>query len=242
MEQKNEENCINCVMKRLRDERITPRAKWRFLFHDYSVFAVSILSLVVGTFSFSVFLNILLSGDWDIYPQIGRGFWEHAFKTFPFLWLVFLCLFVFYALYAFFSSTEKGYRYKQSIVISLSIFLSLILGSLAYFAGIGEKIDDFLIETVPYYHTITGDRACLWLQPNRGLLAGMIVSTGTKPFIIVDFNGNRWIATGTPVISSNITNHPGERVKILGVNRNNFIFEAREFRIWRGSVEQNPCQ
>jgi hypothetical protein len=228
-------------MNRIKTEHLAPKSKWRFLFHDCFVLAISLSSLVIGTFSFSVFLNTLLTGDWDIYPQAGRGFWEHIIKSFPFLWLFFLCIFIVYSYYAF-STSDRGYRYKQSMVISLCILLSLIFGTLAYTIGAGEKIDDYLVETVPGYHTITGDHTCLWLQPNRGLLAGMIISTGTSPIVIVDFNGNRWIATGTPTLDRGVINHPGQKVKILGTTQGNFIFSAKEFRLWKGDIEQTPCK
>ncbi|MCK9351188.1 MAG: hypothetical protein WCT49_00965 [Candidatus Paceibacterota bacterium] len=241
MEQKNEENCVDCVMRRIKEERITPRSKWRFLFNDLSVLAISASSLIIGTLSFSVFLETLLTDDWDIYNQAGRTFWENVLKNFPFLWLFFLCIFIFYSYYAF-SESERGYRYKQSVVISLCIAISLILGVFSYFAGIGEKVDNYLIANVPSYHSITGNHVCLWLQPDRGLLAGMIISTGTKPIIIVDFQGNRWIATGTPVFSRGAIDRPGERVKILGTAQGNYVFEAKELRRWSGVVEPNPCR
>jgi hypothetical protein len=241
MEQQNEDNCINCVMKRIKDEHITPRPKWTFLFHNYSVIAISVSSLIIGTLSFSVFLNTFLTNDWDIYPEVGRTFWEHVLKTFPFFWLFFLCIFVVSFYYAF-SSTEKGYHYEQSVIVSLSIAISLFLGTLVYEVGIGEKVDDYLIETIPHYHAITGDHTCLWLRPDRGLLAGMIISTGTRPIVIIDFNGERWIATGTPKMSGNIKDRPGEKIKILGTLQNDHVFDAKEMRLWEGATEQNPCR
>jgi hypothetical protein len=241
MEQKNEENCINCVMNRIKTEHLTPRSKWRFLFHDYSVLVISASSLVIGTISFSIFLNTVLTDDWDIYPQAGRTFFEHLIKSVPFLWLFFLCAFVMYSYYAF-SSSERGYRYKQCVVIALSIGISLVLGMFAFLTGVGEAVDDFLIENIPHYHTITGNHACLWLHPENGLLAGMIVSTGTDPLIIVDFNGNRWIATGTPEIDRGVVKRQGERVKILGRSEGNFVFTATELRRWVGVAEPSPCR
>ena len=241
MEQKNEDNYIDSVMRRIKDEHLTPKPKWKFLFHDYSVLVISISSLIFGTLSFSVFLDIFLTDDWDIYRQAGRTFGEHVLKTFPFLWFLFLCLFVLFSFYAF-SSTEKGYRYKQSLIVSLSIAISLVLGTLAYLAGIGEKVDDYLLETIPHYHEITGDHTCLWMQPGRGLLAGMITSTGTIPFEIVDFEGNHWVITVDPKIAHNIQNHPGEKIKILGTAEHGYIFQATELRQWIGMVEPNPCR
>jgi hypothetical protein len=228
-------------MGRIKKDHLTPKPKWTFLFHDYSVLAISLSALIIGSISFGIFLNTVLTNDWDIYQQAGRGFWEHVWKSLPMLWLIFIIICIPYSYYAF-SETEKGYHYKQSMIISLSILISLILGTLMYITGFAEDTDDYLMETIPYYHYITGNHTCLWLHPEKGLLAGMIISSTTNPVIIVDFEGNQWVTTGVPAVAKDVRSRIGEKIKIIGHMVGNAVFEASEFRHWDGSVEPNPCR
>lgn len=111
-----------------------------------------------------------------------------------------------------------------------------------YLSGIGEKVDDYFIQTIPHYHYVTGNHTCLWENPKGGLLAGMIVSTGTEPITVVDFQGNTWNTIGSPIIQEGVKNIPGQRIKMIGITRGNFVFDIKEIRKWVGEVEPNPCQ
>lgn len=240
MEKEIKSKCKDSVMQCIKEQHLTPKPKWTFLFHDYFVMAISFAALLIGSLSLSLFLHSYIENDWDMYTRMGEDFTEHALKTFPYLWLLFIVVFIFYSFFVF-SSSEKGYHYMQSRIITMSIVTSIFLGFGAYLVGIGEYVDDYLSEMIPYYQMVTGNHACRWQNPEHGLLAGMILSTGTSPLMIVDFNGETWTTTGDDTFPPDVERTQGTRIKIIGSVTDHRVFEIQEIRRFHGRILKQPC-
>lgn len=230
MEQETHKNISEQVLAKIQKERIIPRSKWRFLFHDYLVWTVSIFSLTIGSLSFGLFLTILLNNDWGVYEQLKESRVMYNLSIIPYLWLFFVIAFIFYADY-FFKNTEKGYRYRQAGVVIGSIAVSAILGTAMYFTGLAQNTDDYFVAKVPCYHKIAGHRAGIWELPDKGLLAGTVGSSTPDGFILTDFSGKSWVIVGGSVFPQE-----GVVLKIVGIIIEDGIFKASEVRPWYGKV------
>jgi hypothetical protein len=180
-----------------------------------------------------------LNIDWDIYAQVEKNRIMYELSVIPYLWIVFLAASVFYANY-FFNQTNKGYRYKRSGILVGSVAVGAIFGVSFYFYGLAEEIDNYLLETIPCYHQITGNHAVLWMNPNKGLLAGIVLATTSRGFVVMDFSGKNWdISSGLTSEEAAFLVQQKQWVKIVGETSGPEAFVARNVRLWNGGIEPN---
>jgi len=231
-------NLSEQVLERIKRENITPRTKQMCRFCDYATWTTSVASLLFGSVSFGIFLDIVLSNDWDIFGIIGEGRVAYFLSVIPYLWVVFALAFLFYARY-FFNNTDRGYNYLRASTGIASISLSAILGVGLYYFGIARGIDDYLVATIPYYHEVTGNHTALWSQPEKGLLSGEVLSVSDEMFALKDWKGELWKITFLPEIESPIFPKEGEKIKMTGKVKGPGSFEARDIHPWIGEIEPN---
>lgn len=219
------------VLETIKDKKIIPRPKWEFVMKNYFIWTVSIISLIIGSFAFAVIIYMFKNNDWDLYQQIGKNLLNFTLATLPYLWLIFLSLFIFLAYYNF-KHTKSGYKYKLNLVIGGSIITSIILGILFYNIGFGQAIDNIFDEKIPVYRRLMMHRAAIWHQPDKGLLFGTIESIQAPDrFKLRDLKNNPWIVIHPskdlrPLLILN----QGLRIKIFGEKINDDSFKAKEIR------------
>ena len=228
------------VLALIQKEHLTPHSKWRVFFGHYVVWTVSLLALLFCSASFGLFLTILFSNDWDLYTELHESSVVYGLSVVPYLWIIFIAVFYFYAKYAF-NKTETGYRYEQARIVVGSIAVSILLGVAIYFSGIAQDLDDYFVANVPCYHQLTGNHTTLWSLPNQGLLSGTIATTGTSMFYLTDFNGRTWVVSYGDDISQQRMAVRGLRVKIVGQETGSTTFNVEKIRPWVGQVEKNHC-
>ena len=232
------------VLQKIKKECICPKPRWQFLLKDYFVWLVFLISLFLGSIAFCVMLHVLFTNDWDLYQYLHTSFAGHILVSIPYLWLVFLALFVSIAYYNF-KYTKSGYRHETYFIVGLSIVGSLFLGTFLHTLGAGEKVENFVAESVPEYEKLTccSARKDIWVQPTHGLLAGEIVNiVDERNFELKDFFGSAWHVqeSDDTLEYEPLLIQPGESVKIIGEKQMDFVFWAREIRPWgnKGDVHK----
>jgi hypothetical protein len=165
----------------------------------------------------------------------------HILVSIPYVWLGLLAIFVLIAYYNF-KYTKSGYRYETYFVVALSVVGSLLLGTFLHTLGVGERIEEKVAEKVPFYEKLVccSARKDIWSQPQRGLLGGQIVNVPSEEsFDLKDFNGKLWQVWET---EDTLEYEPfclrvGEEVKIIGEQKDDDLFWAREIRPWKNRGE-----
>lgn len=188
----------NNIQEQINTEEITPLPRWRFLVLRGVFGLLALLSVVVG--SFSVGTMLFLFGD---YHRHGLLAIPHELTEFllmmPYLWIITFILFVAIGELSI-KHTRNGYRYSLRVVVSVSIMLSIVFGSILNVVGLGRMTHEFL-RGVPLYHSVTYDSKDAWDRPVIGRLAGVVVSVqDERNFSIRDFSGRVWqvrLATST---------------------------------------------
>lgn len=225
------------VLNEIREKKIEPKPRWQFLLKDYLVWSAFTASVIVGAVSFSVIMFVFLSNDWNLYQYLRINPLEHFVFSLPYLWVIFLLLFLALAYYNY-KHTQSGYRYETYAIFGISILASIMLGLLFHFAfGIGERIDTALASNLPLYSRIHAycNRQNIWSQPEKGLLAGEIKRIAEDDeFELEDFKGFVWqvekdekaLMPGGYLIIA------GKRVKLIGEKKAEKLFRAREIRAW----------
>ena len=220
------------ALKEIKKQKIVPTPKWQFSIRNYFLWILLALFILIGSLSFSILLLAILTNDWDIYHYLGQSFWSYLIYTLPSLWILLLIIFVILAYYDF-RHTRLGYRYKSFWIIGGSILISLILGLIFCFAGVSGKIDQYLTKSIPYYQNISGHREQVWLNPDKGLLAGEIVAVNNEDFTLKDFSNHMWqvnIQDATFKGRTSLIN--GMQIKIIGQKIDDNNFKAAEIRLW----------
>jgi len=226
------------VLGKIKEEKIEPRPRWQFLLKNYAFWTAFGVSIIIGGLAFCVVLDILVNNDWDIYRLAAENPWKKIFLSLPFLWIVALVLFLMAAFY-YCRRTKCGYRYKAYSIVGLSILGSVILGLVFHFRfGAGRKMETLVAEKVPYYqkfYSPCSDRI-LWLQPEKGLLAGKIIRISSPTsFDLKDFNGFFWVVKKdeSTFLLGNEPLFEEEEIRIIGKQEEEKVFRAKEIRPWK---------
>lgn len=232
------------VLEQIDACKICPKPKWHFLLRNYVVWTAFIITVILGSLSFSVIVEMLATGDWDIYKYSGKSFLEFCLLIFPVSWMIFLIIFAFLAYYNW-KHTKHGYRYRTYAIMLLSVGASGVLGFVLYNVGLGKKVDAMATRSVPFYHKSKDEaKESLWLQPDRGLLSGEIVEINDeKNFIIKDSSGNTWdVQITEETIKHECCKRKGKSVRIIGKKQKGDQkeeFVAREIRIDDGDDDED---
>lgn len=189
---KQQKTLAHDVLAHIEEEHIAPKPRWHFLIKDYVVWATGIASLVVGSVAVSVIIFAAVNSDFAYRHLLSRGPFEHIVQLLPVLWIVLLAVFVALAYYNF-KHTKHGYRHRLIAVVSTSILISIAAGTGLYAAGASQIADYAVSRALPFHPAFDEKRQALWVQPERGLLAGYVVSIeDSGDLAFEDFEGKNW--------------------------------------------------
>jgi hypothetical protein len=219
----------NKLLTKIKDEKINPKPRWQFLLKNYTVWLAGLISLLIGAAAISVMIYLFKFNDWEIYDQTKKTFLEFFILTLPYYWFIFLGLFVFILFYNF-KHTEKGYRYSTILLIGASVILSIVLGTIFYFAGLGEAIDNILGRQAPFYDQVINRHIDFWSQPKEGRLSGLVISTTDDgKFILIDRGREQWlVSTENSEQYEGAVAVVGQPIRLLGEETGDHAFKASE--------------
>ena len=90
-----EEKIINLI----KNKKIQPEPKWKFLIKNYSWWLAGIISIIIGSISSAVVFYMLFNNDWDIYQKTGSSLLSFILISLPYFWLICLIIFILLADY-----------------------------------------------------------------------------------------------------------------------------------------------
>lgn len=183
------------LLARIKHDQLEPKPRWQFLLKNYTLYVVGVLSLLIGSAAVSVMIYLFKFNDWHLYGQTKTGFWEFFILTLPYFWFIFLALFILIVYYNL-KHTQKGYRYPGILLVVASIALSIILGTVFFAWGLGEKIDNILGRQAPFYSHVFNPQIDFWSQPEDGRLMGLVVEVlADDQIVVLDREFKEWAVT-----------------------------------------------
>ncbi len=223
------------ILEKIEQEQIRPYPKQYFWFKRSVIWGLFALSVLFGALSSGLVIYHLGHTEWDLYPHFNQHFWQFVLSSIPYLWLVFLVAFSL-LIYHYFRQTERGYRYRASLVIFASIALSLLGGVVLNEMQVPQGLDSYLEKTVPFYKGLHKRRMEMWVSPQNGLLAGTVEKIESDGQLrLKDFKGNVWeVDVSQALWRGRIDRQQGVRIKIIGKMVNDSSFRAQEIRPWMG--------
>jgi len=227
------------ILKKIKEDRIRPYPKWRFLFKRSVIWTVFLLSILLGSIASASAMFQLRYAEWDLYQHLSHSLIELVLLVVPIFWLIFLGGFTWFAYY-YFRQTEQGYRYGAIRVISGSIMLSTLGGGLLYISGLPEKLEPIFLDKVPYYREWQAHKQRIWMSPAQGLLAGRIASVvSDRKIQLEDLEGKLWeIEIADTVWRGRLEPVRDLKIKIIGHCPQNGRFVAEEIRPWQGQGQK----
>ncbi len=236
---KNNKNIADSIMDKIAEEKIVPRARWEFLMKNYLVWVVGIVAAIVGGVATSGVIFVFRNSDWVMYRRLSGSFFDHTLSFLPFLWIVLLAGFVYLAIYQM-KHTKRGYKYPIILLVIANIFISGVLGTILYGVGYAHILDTHASRVLPLYKAVEEKREALWVQPEKGLLAGIVLSTTTDAFFLQDYLGETWEVSGERLgeIDSLVLLYVDE-VGIVGNKTGTSTFEACAVRSWNIAGEHS---
>ena len=133
------------VLNKIKDKNIKPKPKWKFLVREYLMWIFFGLAVFVGSLAVSIIIFILTHIGWS-----GHMFKLGFLLNIPYFWILILLIFLFLAYYNF-KHTKNGYQYNPYMVVVLSVLISIVLGSVMYGLGQGEKMERMFYKGIPIY-------------------------------------------------------------------------------------------
>ncbi|MFA6513938.1 MAG: hypothetical protein WCT50_01440 [Patescibacteria group bacterium] len=215
------------ILETIKEHRIKPKGRWYFLLKNYLIWLAGALALLAAGASLSVMIYFFQYNDFGMRREINKSLAEMLILTMPYLWLIFLGIFVFIIYYNL-KHTKTGYRYQIWFIMMSAVLASIFLGGLFSLAGWGEKLDEVLEEKTPFYGQVMNPHLDFWSNPEEGRLVGVVDSFSEDGNLnLVDKDRTKW----TINISEEDMKMPiimGQPIRILGEKESKSTFKAKK--------------
>jgi hypothetical protein len=181
------------ILDTIKGKNIKPKPRWHFIMRQVLIWFTSLLSIVVGSFAFSVILFRMVNNDWEVLKFINRSPVAHALNTLPYIWIVLLILFIALAYYNA-RHTKGAYKYQAYWFIVGSVVISIAVGGIFYAFGIGPRIH-YAVEKIPFIKELMYDRDKIWMNADDGFIAGEVTEmlSGVGMFQLEDLDNKLWV-------------------------------------------------
>lgn len=206
------------VYDRIQCEKICPRSRWYFLTHEYLMWGLFVLSVLIGALAVSVTLFVVTQHQYALYEATHENYVTFLVDVLPYLWIGVFTVMALLAVYNL-RHTKRGYRYPLSAIMGSSMVLSLAGGSALQLFGFGYTVDHMLGTQMRMYVSQEKMEERLWQNPAEGRLLGRIeVPEATSSVVLfTDADGEKWhidISELTP--HERVLLHHEEPVRIIG--------------------------
>ena len=213
------EKLIEKINTEIKEKNITPTSRWFFRVRNLSLWIPGVLSIIVGALAVSSLIFGIDHGGLRYASFIDESFMVIALKSLPYVWIVLSVVFAWIAVSTL-RITKRGYRYKAATLILASLLMSIVLGGIAYVAGVGRYIDTKLASVAPHV-TAVGQQQIIWSNPDDGRLAGTVRKVHNEFFTVKDVAGEVWLVTLDSVFEKetvilNTLISRGKEIRILG--------------------------
>lgn len=227
---KGSEKLIDTIKK----QNVQPIPKWRFALKNGLIWGGFLSAVLFGALAFSVILFAIQQTDFNVLNHLSHSKLELFLGLLPFLWIVFLIVFL---VIAFFSirNSKKGYKFTMAKLVGFSAALSILLGTMFFIGGGADQLEEAFALKVSFYESVQEKKVKLWSIPDDGYLSGYIESVNSEYFQLKDFKNKVWkIYYDEAFMPPVVMLEEGEKIKLIGKMKSENEFTADEIRPWGG--------
>lgn len=237
-------NLIKNIIGKIKKEKIKPTPKWVFLLKRSVILGLFVLSILFGSIAVSIIFCQINDADWGAYSKMDNNFFGFVVTALPYFWIILMIGFLFLAYYNF-RHTKTGYRHSVFAIFGLSIFISIITGTILHMSGMSESLED-AFHCIPQYEKLHYGKQFLWQRPKKGFLSGTIVQLEDGKIIMLqDFDRHDWLVNieDLPPMPPPMF-HEREMVKMIGDMLDPDRFHAQVITPWHrfNVIQRCPMQ
>lgn len=227
------------IIDRIKEGNIRQKPKWHFTGFNLIYWTFYIICILLGAASFSVILFSIQQTDFNLISHMSHSKLEFFLALLPFFWIFILLIFLFMSIIIF-RKSAKGYKYNWPKLLLLSTASSVLIGTLFFIGGGGQKIEKAFAEKLTYYESVLDNKKKVWTNPERGFLSGTLQEINKDGILLIDFNNKEWdLDYSQAFISPRVLLKRGEQVKLIGEITRSKHFKVKEIRPWNGRHLEN---
>jgi len=221
------------IIEEIKKQGIESRPRWQFLLKRWVLWLVAIFSTIVGGIAIAIIIFTFIDHDASARVYLKESAVDDILLTIPYFWLVNLALLIIIAKYVV-RHTKFGYRYATARIVGAVLIGSALFGIALNAMDVGERAQDFLVEAVPYYDTLTYTSKDAWSHHEKGLLGGAVTAVASsEEFELIDFRKKIWqVDTSGMEDKEDLIIRQGVKIKIIGTQKDGFLFYAERIFYW----------
>lgn len=182
----------NTVLDKIKIRKIKPRSRWYFRLKNILLWSTVVFSVGLGGLASGIVLQEFFGVDWEVARQLTRGSFAAFLLVLPYVWLGGLLLTLVLATWVY-TSTEKGYRYRPSWILGVTIFVSLLAGVFFWATGVSNSFEKWIHKNFRPYTEWQQRRERRFFAPEQGILPGKVVKIQPNDTLILrDPTGQLW--------------------------------------------------
>jgi hypothetical protein len=237
------DDVIDKTLLIIRKQQLKPIPHWKFSLPNYLFWGSFTLLIFLSGVTFALVVRFSRDLELDAYEYLTFNRLRSVIALLPYFWFSLLILFAGMA-WINLRYTRKGYRYDLLKVIGAVLGLSFGIGGVMYAAKTEEAIHRILVSHFPQVYQVSRGKENFWNQPQEGLLGGILVPAQKEClncFGLIDFSGKQWdIMLGSnTIVWPDVQLVVAEKVKIIGIQLQEYSFQAREIRPWEIKTSRN---
>ncbi len=226
------------IIEKIKSGEITKKPKWLFVVEHIGLWVLLGSTVLIGGAASGVIFFSLTDHDWEMYEMVGKTFFEFLIISLPYFWIILLII-LSLVIYIEFKNTKTGYRYMPHFIIGGAILLSVALGGIGHFLGVGETVHELASNNIPFYEDFIYDKKDIWSHPERGLISGKITKRDEGKFELTDWNGGVWeVYTSGTIWNGVATDTMNRKIKIFGTKNEDSTFSAEEINDWKEKAQR----
>lgn len=222
------------IIDKIKKENIQPLPKWFFSTKKIGIQLLFVISAIIGATAFSIVLFAIQETDFNIVTRLTHSRVAFFLGLLPLFWIIALIIFLVAAILTI-RKSGKGYKHTWFRLILVNTITSLLLGTLIFFSGGAQWLEETFAEKVSIYESIDEKKMKVWMLPEEGYLSGTIETVTSTSFLLTDFHEKEWQIEYTDAfIAGSVFLVKGERIKLVGNITGSNVFRADEVRPWGG--------
>lgn len=235
------ESLSSKIIERIKKENVAPKPRWYFLIIQGALALAFMISIVLGSIGVAIVIRHFTVTDWEMARHFAGSHFRTFFLILPYLWLVIISLMILLS-ESLLKHTKKGYRVSSWKFVALSIGLSVFFGGICYFAEADRPLEEGLRSNFGPYAMLKELEDDIFVAPERGVLAGRILSIHpNQEWVVIDLRNMKWLVdTRSARMKENFPVKAGIPVGMIGMVTSENHFKAERIGLWKRFILPPP--
>ncbi|MFA6158199.1 MAG: hypothetical protein WC763_01030 [Candidatus Paceibacterota bacterium] len=221
------------ILDQIKTKHLKPLSKGYFKTRDLALWGLLVVFVAALGVGVGMIIYGIRSTNLSVLAKLELTLSQKALFFFPVFWIL-ACAVIATVAFINLRKTRRGYRVTARQFIIIAALVAVGVGSIVYALNVTQYLSRVAANRIPLYKDVVAPNTSTWLDPNHGLLSGVIRSRDSDTsFYVRDSEAVLWHVTGDDmIIPTGYIMQTGERIKIIGKRTGDDAFTAREIHPW----------